>query len=417
LNLHDWVVARIAIDLDPLRESRDFRLLFAGQMVSMIGSQFTVVALAFQVYTLTRSSLQVGAVSLVQLVPFVSGSLVGGSAGDALDRRRILLVASSASALTSGALVYNATSGHGSVLLIYLVSAVAAGLTGVVSTTCSAVVPALVGGLKLTAAYASMQVVDQVGMVVGPAVAGVLIGSLGLAWVYALDAVTFLLSALAVFSMSRLPPSRGTRRPGLRSIIEGFAYLRGRQALQGAYLVDLSATVFGLPRALFPAVTHSLLHRGPSVLGLLYAAPAAGALFGALTSRWLERIRYQARLTVVAVWVWGAAIVAFGLVRVLWISLALLVIAGFADVISAVLRSAMVQTSVSAQYRSRISSIQMAVVEGGPRLGDLEAGAVAAAVSTQFSVVVGGIACIAGALGVALSLPGFRNFTTPQKNE
>jgi hypothetical protein len=192
--------------------------------------------------------------------------------------------------------------------------------------------------------------------------------------------------------------------------VAGFRYLRGRQVLQGVYLIDLNAMVFGMPRALFPALAASAFRGGASTLGFLYAAPAAGALAGALTTGWLERIRRQARAVVAAVCVWGAAIVAFGVVHLLGAALALLAVAGWADVISAVLRSAILQTSVPEAFRSRISSVQIAVVEGGPRLGDLESGAVASLVSTEFAIISGGLACVAGAILLASRLSGFRHY-------
>jgi MFS family permease len=403
--------SRLLIDLTPLRASRDFRRLFVGQTVSMIGSQLTVVAIAFQVYSLTRSSLQVGAVSLAQLLPFVTGTLVGGAMGDAIDRRRVLMVTSTLLALASGGLALNALAGpDASILAVYLVTAVAAGLSGVVATAATAAVPSLVAVDQLTPAYATMQVIDQVGMVVGPAISGLLIAALGLPWLYGIDAITFLWTALFMWRMAAVLPLRPGHRPGVRSVLEGLGYLRGRQELQGAYLIDLSATVFGLPRALFPALARTVFRGGPVTLGILYAAPAVGALAGSLTSGWLSGVRRQGRAVLIAVAGWGAIIVAFGFTRALWVAMILLVLAGWADVISAVLRSTIVQTAVTEPFRSRISGVQMAVVEGGPRLGDLESGAVATAVSTQFSIVSGGVVCAIGALAVTVLLPAFRRY-------
>jgi predicted MFS family arabinose efflux permease len=404
------VANRILIDLGPLRERRGFRLLFAGQLVGVFGTEFTAVAIPFQVYGLTRSSLQVGLVSLAQLIPLIAGALIGGAVGDAVDRRRILLVTSLLLALTSTALAVNAASPRPSLVVLYLVSAAAAGLGGVLSTASYAAVPALVGRGQLVAAYASVQVVDQVGLVAGPALAGLLIAAVHLAWVYALAAGVYLLTTVTVLPIPAIPPVRGADRPGLGSIVAGFRYLRGRQVLRGVYLIDLNAMVFGMPRALFPALAASVFRGGASTLGFLYAAPAAGALVGALTTGWLERIRRQAWAVIAAVCVWGAAIVAFGVVHLLWAALALLAVAGWADVISAVLRSAILQTSVPEAFRSRISSVQIAVVEGGPRLGDLESGAVASLVSTEFAIISGGLACIVGAILLASRLPGFRHY-------
>jgi MFS family permease len=401
---------RIMVDLSPLRRSKDFRLLFTGQFVGMLGSQLIMVAIPFEVYVLTRSSLQVGAVSLVQVVPLILGALIGGSIGDAVDRRYLLAVASLALTVAGGALAVNATLTHPSLAAIYVLSAVAAGLGGVVSTACHAAVPAFVEAGYLVAAYSALQVVDQLGMVAAPALSGILIAAIHLQWVYALVAVTNLAAAVILLGMSPTPRVPGTTRPGLGSVIEGVRYLRGRQSLQGAYLIDINAMVFGMPRALFPALAISVFHGGPSTLGYLYAAPGAGALVAALTAGWLARIHRQAWAVIVAVCVWGAAIVVFGLVHVLWVALIVLAVAGGADVISAVLRTTILQASVPEVFRNRISSLQISVVESGPRLGDLESGLVSGLVSTEFAIVSGGLACIAGALLLAGLMPGFRRY-------
>jgi predicted MFS family arabinose efflux permease len=408
------VPGRILVDFSPLRESRDFRLLFFGQMVGTIGSQLTVVAIPYQVYAETHSSLQVGAVSLAQLGPLIVGALVGGSVGDAVDRRLLLLVTSAALALTSGALALNSLLVHPSLLAIYVVSALAAGLSGFANTARNAAVPSMVDRRLLAPAYAFMQIVFQVGTVAGPALAGVLIGAVHVQWVYGIDAITYFVTIVSVFLLLPIPPAAGAARPGVGSVLEGLRYLRGRQALQGVYLIDINAMVFGMPRALFPALTATVFHGGATTLGYLYAAPGAGALLGAATTGWVTSVRRQAWVIFAAVMVWGAAITAFGFSHVLVVSLVLLAVAGWADVISAVLRNTVLMTSIPEQFRSRISSIQMAVVQGGPRLGDLEAGAVATAVSTDFSIISGGLACMVGAVLLLLALPGFRRFVAEE---
>jgi predicted MFS family arabinose efflux permease len=210
--------------------------------------------------------------------------------------------------------------------------------------------------------------------------------------------------------MAPIPPAHdGPALSPWQSTREGLRYLRTRQALQGVYLIDINAMVFGMPRALFPAMTESVFHGGTITLGFLYAAPGVGALVGAVTTGWIERVRRQGWAVIIAVTVWGAAIAAFGLVDTLWIALGLLAVAGWADVISAVLRNVMLQTSIPERFRSRMSSIQMAVVQGGPRLGDMESGLVATYTSIEFAVVSGGLACIAGAALIGALMPGFRH--------
>ncbi len=408
---------RIFINLDPLRQSRDFRILFGGQLVAEFGSQFTIVAIAYQVFELTRSSFQVGAVSLTQLVPLVLGALIGGSLGDSMDRRRLLVLATALLALTSAVLAFNAALGHPLLAVIYLVSAANAGCGGVISTATNSVVPSLVGPRHLVPAYASMQVVDQVGTVLAPAISGLLIATLHLEWLFVLVALVNMAAALTMAQMSPIGGRAASGRPGFGSVVEGLRYLRGRQQLQGAYVIDLNAMVFGMPRALFPALALTTFHGGATVLGWLYAAVGLGALLGALTTGWLEHVRRQGAAVILAVVVWGAGVVAFGLVHVLWAALALLAVAGWADVISAVLRSTILQSSVPDSYRARISSVQIAVVAGGPRVGDLEAGLVASLSSVELSIVSGGLACIAGAGLLAGLLPGFRRYVRPTHHE
>jgi hypothetical protein len=401
------VAPRIAVDLAPLRESRDFRLLFAGLLVSMLGNQLTTVAIPFQVFTMTHSSLQVGLVSLAQLVPLVVGSLIGGTLGDVMDRRRLMVISSALSALAAAGLMANALLPHPSLVALYLISALAAGLLGLASPARTAAIPRMVRPELLVAAYSFNQIVIQVATIVGPAIAGILIATVGLPWTYGLDAASFGGLLVTSLLLRPLPPQHGGQTAGLRSILAGMSYLRGRQALQGIYLIDLNAMIFGMPRALFPALAAGLFHVGPQGLGLLYAAPGIGALLGASTTGWAERVERRGRAVVVAVIIWGAAVAVMGAVPWLWVALVLLAIAGWADVISAVLRNTILQTSIPDAMRSRLSSFQMAVVQGGPRLGDAEAGAVAAVSTTEISVISGGVACVLGAIAIARLLPGF----------
>ena len=400
---------RILVDTTPLRESRDFRLVFTGQLISMMGTQLTVVAIPYQVYSMTHSSLQVGAISLAQLFPFIAGALYAGPIGDAVDRRVIMLWTAVALTLTSAAMAVNAAVPHPSLAVLYVVSALAAGLMGFSNTARMAAVPGLVSRGHLTAALAMMQIIIQVAIVVGPALSGLLL-TVGLPLVYALDAVSFVVAAITTGLMSPLPPPHDPDRPSpWQSTKDGLRYLRTRQVLQGVYVIDVNAMVFGMPRALFPAMAGSVFGGGTVVLGLLYAAPGAGALVGALTTGWVGHVRRQGWAVIVAVSVWGAAIIVFGLVDTLWIALVLLAVAGWADVISAVLRNTILQSTTPDRMRSRMSSIQMAVVQGGPRLGDLESGAVATLTSLEFAVVSGGLACIAGAALIGALMPAFRH--------
>jgi MFS family permease len=411
------VPGRILVDTTPLRESRDFRLLFTGQLISMLGNQLTVVAIPYQVYGMTHSSLQVGLISLAQLFPFLAGALLAGPIGDAVDRRRIMVWTAVALTLTSGAMAVNAALPDPSLAALYVISALAAGFMGFSNTARMASVPGMVERRRLPAAFAMMQIIIQVGTVVGPALSGILL-TIGLPLVYALDALSFVVAIITSSLLAPIPPSgHAAGLTAWQSTKEGLRYLRTRPALQGVYLIDINAMVFGMPRALFPAMAESVFGGGTITLGFLYAAPGVGALIGAVTTGWVESLRRQGWAVIVAVTVWGAAIAVFGLVDTLWVALVLLAIAGWADVISAVLRNTMLQTSIPERFRSRMSSIQMAVVQGGPRLGDLESGAVATLTSLEFAVVSGGLACIAGAAIIGALLPAFRHHLAGQADD
>ena len=424
---------RLVIDLAPLRRSRDLRLLIGGQLASVLGTQMTGVAVSYQVYRLTRSSLDVGLVSLAMLLPLVIGALAGGAAADAADRRRLMLVVTALMAACSAGLAVNAGTAA-SLWPLYVLPALAAGLSGFFDAALQAVIPNLVGRPDVATANAMFQAVFQLSLVAGPSAAGLLLAGTGIRFVYWIDVASFGATIVSVLLMAPQPPAGAAdtarpadsarppgsarpaglasparpRRPGVRSLAEGLRFIRGRQAIQGAYLIDLNATFFGLPRALFPALAATKFGGGASTVGFLYAAPGAGALLGALTTGWVGRTRSQGRAVIIAVLVWGAAIAGFGLVTWLAAALALLAIAGWADVLSAVFRNAIIQLSVPDAMRGRLMGVQIAVVTGGPRLGDVESGAVAAAFGDTVSVVSGGLACIAGALVLARLLPGLR---------
>lgn len=403
---------RLLVDLGPLRGSRDFRLLFSGQLVSTMGTQLTAVAVPYQVFRITHSSLDVGLISLGQLIPLLAMSMAGGVVADAHDRRRVLMVTEALLAVTSAGLALNGGLRHPALWPLYALTACQGGLAGFDRPTFNAAIPRLVGADQLSAAYALWQVQYQVGIVVGPSVAGLILAGGSLSLVYWLDVATFVVSFASVALQHAQPPT-GERRPSAwRSLGEGFSYIRRRQVIQGVYLMDIDAMVFGMPRALFPALGIDFFRGGAEAVGFLYAAPGAGALIGALTTGWVKGVRRQGRAVIIAVVLWGVAITAFGLIRVLAVALVLLAVAGWADVLSAVFRSTILQSSIPDELRGRLSAVQIAVVQGGPRLGDIEAGGVADAFGATFSVVSGGVACVAGALLLAAALPGFRRQVT-----
>jgi predicted MFS family arabinose efflux permease len=249
------------------------------------------------------------------------------------------------------------------------------------------------------------QLVFQVGVVAGPAMAGIVISQTDLAAAYWIDVATFAVALASLLAMAPMVPEGGGTRFGLSSVAEGWRFLQGHRAIQGTMVIDINAMVFGMPRTLFPELGTEVFAGGPTTVGLLYAAPGAGALIGAIASGWLERVDRQGRAVLWAVVLWGAAVTGFGFAPWLWLALLLLAVAGWADVVSAVFRNTILQISVPDRLRGRLSSIHIAVVTGGPRLGDVESGTVAALSTARISAWSGGLACMAGVAVVAQAIP------------
>jgi MFS family permease len=400
----------LAVDLTPLRVSRDFRLLWSGQLVSTMGRQITAVAVPYQVYQLTGSTLAVGLLGLVQVVPLILFSLIGGAVADAVDRRRLLLVSNSLLALCSLLYVAGAVRGHPPLAALYAVSGVAAGLSAVDQPARSATVPNLVPREQLPAAVALMFGLFQAALIGGPAAGGLIIGHWGLGAAYLVDVLSFGAAIAAVALIGPQPPRRDHHEPPLQAIRSGLAFARRQPVILAGFAIDLDAMIFGMPRALFPALAVSTFHTGPSGLGLLYSAPGAGAVAAILVTGWLARVRRLGRVVIGAVAVWGLAIAGFGLVGSLPVALVLLAVAGGADSVSAVCRSTMLQTITPDHLRGRMSATYAMVVMGGPYAGDVEAGAVAARFGLRVSVVSGGLLCVLGAGLVAAAFPALRRY-------
>jgi MFS family permease len=397
-SLHHYraLMSRILLDVTPLRRHRHFRRMWAGQTVSSIGSQVTIVAVSFQAYALTHSTLTVGLIGVVTLLPLLAGSLWGGALADSMDRRRVLILAQVVMASASGGLVANSCVPRPQLWPLFVCTAIGAGFQGVDWPARRAALPTLVSDDDVTAAVALQTTVGQLALVAGPALGGILIAAFGLGAVYGIDVATFGCGFAAVVVLPPLAPSAGGSRAGIQSMTEGFRYLRTQKLLSASYWVDLNAMIFGMPRAVFPALGTGLFGGGAGVVGLLYAAPGAGALLGSLFTGWCVRWRNQGRAICGCVAVWGVAIALFGIIPVLWIGLALLAIAGAADMISGIFRQSVQQRKVPDHLQGRLSGTFFAVAAGGPRIGDGEAGLAAQLGGPQFAVWSGGLACVVG---------------------
>ena len=394
-------------DTTPLRENPDYRRWWLGYSVSFTGTQLTQFAIPVQVYFLTHSSLAVGLVGLIVIGPLITMGLIGGSIADAMDRRQLTLITSSCLLLCSAMLTVQAALHLDQLWLLYVIAALSGATSAVDSSGRGAILPRLVRRELIPAANALGQLGFNTGLSAGPLLGGVLIGTLGFQWAYGLDAASFLAVLYGVWRLPPMPPEEGASRPGFASVLEGLRFLGPRKNLLMTFLVDINAMVFGMPRALFPAIGLTWFHGGAGTVGMLAAAPSIGALLGAATSGWAGRIRRQGLAVLVSVGVWGGSLALFGFNRVLWVGLVLLAIAGAADMVSAIFRNTILQVATPDALRGRLQGVFIVVVTGGPRLGDFEAGAVANAFGVATSVVSGGLACVAGMLLLAVRYPSF----------
>lgn len=398
---HRFRFLRVAVvDVTALRVSVPFRWLYIGQVGIHFGRQILVVAVPLQVFELTGSSLIVGMVGLVQTLPLLMASLIGGTVADAFDRRKVLVSTQLFSAVVTAGLALN-SGAEGRLWPIFALMAVNAATMGVESPTRTAIIPTVVPRVHMASAFAISQTLTQTAAVVGPAVAGLLIARLGTGPVYWIAVAVTLAGALAAIPLGALPPEGGGGRVGLSAAVEGWRFLRSRPLLQHVMLIDFNAMVFGLPRALFPYIGTVTMGGDAATVGLLNAAPGAGALVAALTTGWVSMVKRQGRMVVLAVVVWGLSIMAFGFTTHLETALVLLAVAGAGDVISNVFRATILQLGLPDAFRGRVTSFKVMLSGAGPRLGDFEAGAVAAVTTPQFAVISGGAASVIGAVLIA----------------
>jgi MFS family permease len=402
--------AKLLTDLGPARRSPAYRRLLIGQVISQSGTQLTMVALPIQVFAITGSSFSVGLLGLVSFVPLLIGGLYGGAVADSMDRRKLAMLTSTGLAATSGLLVVQAVTHLHSVALLYVLAAVQALLAGVDSPARTAIIPRLVPTADLPAAGALSYAGTTLATTVGPLVAGLLIAGPGLGITYGIDTLSFTAAFVAVFQLPTLAPEGGGTKAGSASVLEGLRFLRTQPVVTMTFAVDLVAMIFGMPRALFPALAAHRIGGGARTVGYLYTAIAAGGLVGTVFGGWFSRIRRQGLAVLVAVAGWGVSVVGFGLVDSLIPALLVLAAAGAADAISAVFRGVILQTATPDAMRGRLQGIFIAVVAGGPRLGDLESGAAASLLSLQGAVVSGGVAVLVGVAALAAAVPSFRRY-------
>ena len=403
------LLTRHAVDTRPLRIP-EYRRVLIGQGTSFIGSMLTQVAVPVQIWALTQSPLYVGFVGLAGLVPIVVFGLYGGAIADAVDRRVLYLWSSVGGWVVTLALLVQTLLDLGNVWLILALVFVQSGMFAVASSARGAIIPRIVPTELVPAANTLNFTVGNVGQVVGPLIAGLLLVlPNGFALAYAADALLFTAALYSVLKLPAIPPQGEVQRPDWRAVAEGLRFIVVRPVLVMSFAVDIAAMVLAMPRSLFPAVADE---RFGGQVGPLYAAIAIGAVIAGLSSGWIGRVRRQGRALTLAIVGWGAAVAVSGLVGQLWLVVALLAVAGAFDLVSAVYRQTILQTYAPDEMRGRMQGVFIAVVAGGPRLGDVRAGATAAVTSPTFSWVAGGIACMAVVIVAGLLVRPFWRYDT-----
>lgn len=407
---------RFVVDTRPLQYLA-YRRLWLSTIVTAVGSQLTAVAVPKQIYDMTGSSAYVGLSGLVALVPLVIFSLWGGAIADAMDRRTLMLASNVGIALTSVMLWLQAAAGLASVWVVFGLLALQQACFGLNRPARSASIPRIVPGYLLPAANALNSTVGQLGMIMGPMLAGALIPVLGLSTLYLIDSFALCVTLWAVWKLPSLPPGDGApRRAGIRNVIEGFGYLAKQKILLVSFLADIIAMVFGMPRALFPQMAQQTFGDAAGAgfaLGVLFAAIPAGALTCGLLSGTFSRVRRHGVMVIAAVCTWGGAMIGFGLSNSLWLACVFLAIGGAADLVSMVFRSSILLEAATDEMRGRMQGVFTVVVAGGPRLADLGHGVAGAAVGTSAAVAGGGVLVVVVMLVAVVALPVFWRYRAP----
>jgi MFS family permease len=410
---------RLLADIRPLREHPAFRRLWIGTTLSAVGGALTTFGVPLQVYDITRSPFAVGAIGIAQVIPTVTIGLLGGAVADAVDRRKLVLVASTCNAAVSAGLAAQAFAGLRSVWLLYALVAVSSSVSAINAPARRTFIPSLLPADQLAAGLALNRLSFQIMLTVGPGLAGLITAAphLGLSACYLIDAASFACSLYGVARMPALPRPGAIARPGPRAVAEGVRFIGRSHVLVGAFLADLNATIFGLPVALFPAINAERFGGDPRTLGLLTVAIGVGGLVSGALSGPVGRITRQGRAMLCAVAIWGAAFAGFAIATTLWLTLLMLAIAGAADTFTVIFRGAMVQQTTPAELRGRVTAADYVVGVSGGQLGNLEAGALGSLTSPVISTLSGGLITVAGAVVIGLALPAFTRYRSLPRTE
>jgi MFS family permease len=408
---------KLLTDITPLRTCPAFRRLWLGTMLSQVGSSMTNFALTLQVWEMTRSTAAVGGLGVATLVPMLLIALPGGSLADTVDRRKLILAMTACQTAVSGLLFAQALIGPGAagLWLLYTLEAASSAIGAISAPARRTLIPALVLQRQLAPAMALNRIVFQTMMIAGPAVGGVVAGASGVKGCYLLDVITFAGSFYGVGRLPAMPPKRtGDRSRGKLALsLEGLGFIRRSQVLAGAFLADVTATFFGLPLSLFPAINAERFGGDPRILGLMPAAIGVGGMVTAVLAGPVRHVSRQGLGMLACIAVWGLSFAVFAVAPSLWLTLLALAIAGGADTYTVVFRGVIVQTVTPDEFRGRVNAADYVVGAGGGQLGSLEAGLVGSLTTPVISALSGGLLTVAGAIAIGASLPAFRRYREP----
>ena len=407
-------MARLAMDLSPLKKYRDFRLIFTAGLFSYFGSMITFVALPFQVKELTNSFWAVGLIGMVEIIPLTIFGLYGGVLADHVDRKKMIWLTEFGTLIATLVLFLNARRENPSVILLFVIAAIFAALSGLKRPSQEAILPRLVSHDDLPSASALMSLRWQFGGIVGPSVGGLLVATYGASAGYLVDCLTFAISLSLLARIKSVPPLITRTAPSIQSLVEGIRYAFSRKDLLGTYFVDLAAMFLAMPMALFPFWADEI--GAPWALGLFYSSITAGAVVVTIFSGWMRHYPKHGRAVVFGALGWGVAIAFAGTSNSLIIVITCLVIAGAFDQVSALFRGFIWNQSIPDELRGRLAGIEMLSYLLGPLGGQARAGGMAAMTSLRFSVVGGGLMCIGFVIAIAAVMPAFRNYDV-NKNE
>jgi MFS family permease len=400
--------------LSPFRH-RDFSVFWTGSFLSSIGTQFTSVAMAWQIYELTNSPLQIGLLGVARAVPQIGLLLVGGLLADAMNRRKLMMCAQIGLFGVSTSLALLSFAGQTTPHMLYIATMLLAFFTSLEQPSRQAMMPSLVPREQLAQALALQGTQRYVPIIAGPSLAGVVLAFSGPAACYAVDACSWLamLGALKLLR-TKIPEGGGWKTITLSSLREGLEFVWSHGVILPLMLLDFSATFFGNVRGLFPIYARDILAIGPTGLGLLYASRAIGSLFAAGAMSLLGPVKHSGRWIFLGIAIYGVSTMLFAGSEVFWFSFLMLILTGAGDTISSILRSTINQLSTPDELRGRMSSINSIFTSSGPQLGQFESGVVAAWLGAPLSALTGGIATLLALVIVAVTFPRVRQFRIPR---